>query len=351
MPSIAVRSATALLAAGTFASACGSGSDTTSSVDADPAEFCDQLTALEAASEGDVNEEDLASLSENPPAEIREDVVVLVGVLEQLVGLDEDDPAAFETAIELMFDPAVIEAGENLEAFGVSYCGLVASPLSDSNDSVDPDAASIEGLQKYLDETHADAPWRSQLSLFTDSGNGLGVGGLNIESDAIAICEAVLDYASGFRPDVVVGVTNLEEEYSGEGVEVVTGSVAGGCDAVPSTPLAADDVVVSDSLVTDEAVTDEAVTDEAVTDEAVTDEAVTDEAVSDEASEPAVGDVLTEAQAQELLAGVDRLSILQPLIDTGMNEEQAACVTFASLTNPELDDAAFAQLLVDCGVI
>jgi hypothetical protein len=336
MPSIAVRSATALLAAGTFASACGSGSDTTSSVDADPAEFCDQLTALEAASEGDVNEEDLASLSENPPAEIREDVVVLVGVLEQLVGLDEDDPAAFETAIELMFDPAVIEAGENLEAFGVSYCGLVASPLSDSNDSVDPNAASIEGLQKYLDETHADAPWRSQLSLFTDSGNGLGVGGLNIEPDAIAICEAVLDYASGFRPDVVVGVTNLEEEYSGEGVEVVTGSVAGGCDAVPSTPLAADDVVVSDSLVTDEAVTDEA---------------VTDEAVSDEASEPAVGDVLTEAQAQELLAGVDRLSILQPLIDTGMNEEQAVCVTFASLTNPELDDAAFAQLLVDCGVI
>jgi hypothetical protein len=52
-----------------------------------------------------------------------------------------------------------------------------------------------------------------------------------------------------------------------------------------------------------------------------------------------------------LLAGVDRLSILQPLIDTGMNEEQAACVTFASLTNPELDDVAFAQLLVDCGVI
>jgi hypothetical protein len=341
MPSIAVRSATALLAAGTFASACGSGSDTTSSVDADPAEFCDQLTALEAASEGDVNEEDLASLSENPPTEIREDVVVLVGVLEQLVGLDEDDPAAFETAIELMFDPAVIEAGENLEAFGVSYCGLVASPLSDSNDSVDPNAASIEGLQKYLDETHADAPWRSQLSLFTDSGNGLGVGGLNIEPDAIAICEAVLDYASGFRPDVVVGVTNLEEEYSGEGVEVVTGSVAGGCDAVPSTPLAADDVVVSDSLAPDEAVTDEAVTDEAVTDEAVT----------DEPTEPAVGDVLTEAQAQELLAGVDRLSILQPLIDTGMNEEQAACVTFASLTNPELDDVAFAQLLVDCGVI
>jgi hypothetical protein len=361
MPSNVYRSTVALLAVAALAGACGSGSDTTSSVEADPAEFCDQLTALEAASEGDVKQEDLASLREKAPAEIREDMVVLVGALEQLVGLDMDDPAAAEQAIELALDPAILEASENVDAFGVSFCGLIASPLSDSTDSVDPNAASIEGLQKHLDETHPDASWRPQLSLFTDSGNGFGVGGFDIEPDAIAICEAVLVYASGFGPDLVVGVTNLEEEYSGVGVEVVTGSVADGCDVVSSTPTAADDVVVNDSLAPVEAVTDEAVTDEAVTDEAAAveagaddgaaDEAAADEAVTDEPTEPVVDGVLTEAEALGFLAGADRMSFLQPFIDIGMTEQQAECISLVILTNLELDDAAFEQLLVDCDAI
>jgi hypothetical protein len=326
MRSNVYRSTVAFLAVAALAGACGSGSDTTSSVEADPAEFCDQLTALEAASEGDVKQEDLASLREKAPAEIREDIVVLAEALEQLVGLDMDDPEAADQAIELALDPAILEAGENVDAYGVSFCGLVASPLSESTDSVDPNAASIEGLQKHLDETHPEASWRPQLSLFTDSGNGFGVGGFDIEPDAIEICEAVLVYASGFGPDLVVGVTNLEEVYSGVGVEVVTGSVADGCDVVPSTSVAADDVVVNDSLAPVEAVTDEP-------------------------TEPVVDGVLTEAEAQEFLAGADRMSFLQPFIDIGMTEQQAECISLVTLTNPELDDAALGQLMVDCDAI
>ena len=294
MRSNVYRSTVAFLAVAALAGACGSGSDTTSSVEADPAEFCDQLTALEAASEGDVKQEDLASLREKAPAEIREPAD---RIIENAVG-----------------------------AYGVSFCGLVASPLSESTDSVNPNAASIEGLQKHLDETHPEASWRPQLSLFTDSGNGFGVGGFDIEPDAIEICEAVLVYASGFGPDLVVGVTNLEEVYSGVGVEVVTGSVADGCDVVPSTSVAADDVVVNDSLAPVEAVTDEP-------------------------TEPVVDGVLTEAEAQEFLAGADRMSFLQPFIDIGMTEQQAECISLVILTNLELDDAAFEQLLVDCDAI
>jgi hypothetical protein len=249
--------ATAMLATiALVAPACGGSSDGDSGGQADGAGFCEQVIALEAAaedSEGDnIDEESLAALRsvrDAAPDEVRDDLVVLIDVFEKLAEIDENDPASVEESFELFFDPAVIEAGENVEAFGVSECGLEpqsadtdtdtgsgsgSGELDDAlydpffDDDVDPSEASIGGLKLYLDENYPDAEWRPTLSSFTQFGDNFDVGGINIEADAIAICEALLAYASSFAPDATVGVTTFADISSDE-ITVASGTAADGC--------------------------------------------------------------------------------------------------------------------------
>lgn len=243
---------TAMLATITIvASACGGSSDGGSGGQADGDGFCEQFVALEAASEsleGDNIDEAsldaLRSLRAAAPDELRDDMIVFVDLFEKLADVDENDPASAEAAFGLLFDPAVIAAGENLEAYGVSECGLEpAGPESsgtatsglddalynpDFDDPVDPNEASIDGLKLYLDENYSDAEWRPKLSSFTQVGSDLEAGGLDVKADAIAICDALLAYATGFSADAMVGVTTFDDNFAEE-IPVATGNATDGC--------------------------------------------------------------------------------------------------------------------------
>lgn len=233
-----------------IASACGSSSDDAGSGGSSGGDFCEQIVALEAAAEGiegdNLDEaalDSLRSLRDAAPDEIRDDMVLFVDVFEQLAEVDENDPESVEVAFGLLFDPAVIAAGENIEAYGVEKCGLepesiggngsdsgIDDPLynPDFDDPVDPNEASIDGLQLYLDETYPDAPWRRELSSFGQSGDDFQAGGVGIEADAIAVCEALLEYATGFAAEATVEVTTFTDDFADE-TPVATGNGAAGC--------------------------------------------------------------------------------------------------------------------------
>jgi hypothetical protein len=255
---------TAMLATiAVLASACGGSSDGVSGGQADGDGFCEQIVALEAAPESlegdnidDASLDALRSLRDAAPDELRDDMIVFIDVFEKLADIDENDPASAEEAFALLFDPAVIAAGENLEAYGVSECGLPPSSGTDSgidsttdssvnsgtataglddalydpnfDDPVDPSEASIDGLQLYLDENYPDAEWRPKLSSFAQFGDDLQAGGIEVEADAIAICDALLAYAAGFSADATVGVTTFAD-YLAEEISVATGDTTDGC--------------------------------------------------------------------------------------------------------------------------
>ncbi len=231
-----------------LASACGGSSDNDAGGQ-DGADFCEKIVALEAATSGiegdnidDESLDELRSIRDSAPDEVRDDMTVLIDLFEKLADFDESDPASAEEAFGLLFDPAVIEAGENLEAYGVNECGLdpetsdtgSGSALDDSlynpdfDDPVDPNVASLDGLKLYFDENYQDAAWRTRLSSFGQFGDDFEAGGIDVEADAIAICEAVLAYATGFAPDATAGVNTFSDNF-GDETPVATGNATDGC--------------------------------------------------------------------------------------------------------------------------
>lgn len=244
----------------------GGGADGGGAQQGDAAGFCDQIVALEAAAdqiEGDsVDDESLdalRSLRDAAPDEVRDDMTVIIDVFEKLADIDENDPDSFEEVFGLLFDPAVVEAGENLEAYGVNECGLdpestdtdtdtdtdsdtgsgtaagstgsgIDDALYDPNfdDPVDPNTVSIDGLKLYLDENHPDATWRTQLTSFSQFGDNLEAGGIDVQSDALAICAALLAYATGISADAAVGVNTFSDNFEDE-ISIASGNAADGC--------------------------------------------------------------------------------------------------------------------------
>ncbi len=264
-------SSTAVLAALLLSTAaCGSSSDGGASPDTGPSQasgpqadtegFCEQAAAYAAAAERSadavMDDESLAqfrSLRNAAPDQIREDMDLLLGVFEQVTAIDDDAAGAAEEVFGLLFDPDVVEASENVEAYGVDECGLeptgddtgfddtgsdtasdaaggLENPLYDPtfDDPVDPSVASIDGLQLHLDETYPNATWRPGLSSFGQYGDDFDVGGVDIEADATEICEAVLAYATSFAPEATVEVNTFSDDF-GDEIPVVTGSAADGC--------------------------------------------------------------------------------------------------------------------------
>ncbi len=238
-----------------LASACGGSSD--NDAGSGGAGFCEQFVALEDASEssadGTIDEESLAQLKalrDSAPDEIRDDMILLVDLFEKMSTIDENDEGSTEEIFGLLFDPEVIAAGENIEAYGVSECGMEPStddtgigdaatgdgstelddPLYDPffDDPVDPNEASIDGLQLYLDENYPEAAWRPRLSSFGHGGDDFEAGGVDVEADAIAICEAILAYATGFAPDADVEVNTFSDDF-GDEIPVATGNATDGC--------------------------------------------------------------------------------------------------------------------------
>lgn len=102
--------------------------------------FCDQIVVLESMEDPTDEEaqQALQDLVDDAPSEIKGDLEVVVGVFDDLQGLDEDDPEAMGEVFALMENEEFIEASENLEAFGVDECGL--EPTEDVDIDADLDA-------------------------------------------------------------------------------------------------------------------------------------------------------------------------------------------------------------------
>jgi hypothetical protein len=130
---VLVLAAPLLLGACSDDSDSGSGSGDGGGGD-DVEAFCDQVIAVDEMEDPSSEEalDALNQLVDDAPSEIKDDLEVLLPILEDLEGLDEDDPEAFGEVLALMENEEFIEASENLEAFGVEECGLEPSSTTDT---------------------------------------------------------------------------------------------------------------------------------------------------------------------------------------------------------------------------
>lgn len=224
---------------------------------------------------------DLEALREVAPAELRDDLDVVIGVFEEMAELDEanvgdeEAEAEFEAALARTNEPDFVEATERLEEFAVSECGLepfpgdgvtgadgfeasddgdddaapspdgliteaadVPDPLFDPffDDPLDPSVASIAGAQYHLDVNHTDAAWRIRLGEWSFYGGGeidFVVGGLEVTAaEAEEICAAVNDYLETFGDNGTITVGTYEQEDDGsygQSSDLLTGSIGDGC--------------------------------------------------------------------------------------------------------------------------
>lgn len=95
--------------------------------------FCARIEAIqdEADAVSDVEEADamffdgLRELQASAPnPEVRDAIGTFVDFLDEIEGLDEDDPEAFERMFELAQSPDFLEASEVLEDYSVNTCGF-----------------------------------------------------------------------------------------------------------------------------------------------------------------------------------------------------------------------------------
>lgn len=120
---------------------CGGDSD--SSAKASEAEFCAMLQAIEsdqvfenamddpeAAAEATKLLTDLAEAAPTP--ELKEAIETLIPVMEKMTTIDENDPEALASLMELMSDPKLESAGVTVDAFTEDVCKI---PNSDSGDT------------------------------------------------------------------------------------------------------------------------------------------------------------------------------------------------------------------------
>ncbi len=244
--------------------------------------FCERVRALEAADES-VDDDVAAAAAEfealidDAPAELRDDLRIVVDAFTELDAIDENDPEAFELFFELFERPEFVEASETLEQFGVEECGLDPSsddevdpgaavgdegtdPFADDpydagefdeNDDgvlvgdgdvkvttvpgdpydeafwgpIDPGEVSIPGLEQHLDVNYSDEDWFEGKV----SGSSLGehdviVFALVDGDEAIRLCDAVLEYAGAIDSEAVVIIEDNDSVS-----QLASGTVETGC--------------------------------------------------------------------------------------------------------------------------
>ena len=119
------------------------GGDSCLSSKASEAEFCAMLQAIEsdqvfenamddpeATAEATKLLTDLAEAA--PTAELKEAIETLIPVMETMAAIDENDPEALASLMELMSDPKLESAGETVDAYSTDVCKI---PTSDSGDT------------------------------------------------------------------------------------------------------------------------------------------------------------------------------------------------------------------------
>ena len=119
-----------LVLAGT---ACGGGDSSGSGLS--DAEFCAKVAAMENM---DPSAEDITAVTDAlddlaaaaPTKELREALETLGPVMTAMSGIDENDPDAMNSVMELLMDPKVLAAGELIEKYSSETCGIDAADES-----------------------------------------------------------------------------------------------------------------------------------------------------------------------------------------------------------------------------
>jgi hypothetical protein len=105
--------------------ACGSDSGSSVAQLTDE-QFCakvadmDNLETFDATAIAAMNE----LIDAAPNDELRNALKVLVPVMTEMEGVDENDPEAMSKVMEIIMDPKVTEAGEVIEKYSTDVCGL-----------------------------------------------------------------------------------------------------------------------------------------------------------------------------------------------------------------------------------
>ena len=120
---------------------CGGDSGLTSK--ASEEEFCKMLRVIESDQVFENAMEDSAALTEAtelltdlaeaaPTTELKVAIETLIPVMETMATIDENDPEALASLMELMSDPKLVSAGETMDAFSQDVCKI---PTSDSSET------------------------------------------------------------------------------------------------------------------------------------------------------------------------------------------------------------------------
>ena len=67
-----------------------------------------------------------------PNDELRDALNVLVSVMTEMEGVDENDPEAMSKVMEIIMDPKVTEAGEVIEKYSTDVCGITDETTVDA---------------------------------------------------------------------------------------------------------------------------------------------------------------------------------------------------------------------------
>ena len=120
------------------------GGDSGLSSEASEVEFCEMLRVIESDQAFGNAMEDPAALAEAtelltdlakaaPTKEIKEAIETLIPVMETMATIDETDPEALASLMELMSDPKLESAGETVDAYSTDVCKITPSDSGETS--------------------------------------------------------------------------------------------------------------------------------------------------------------------------------------------------------------------------
>jgi hypothetical protein len=120
------------------------GGDSGLSSKASEEEFCEMLRVIESDQVFESAMEDPAALTEAtdlltdlakaaPTTELKEAIETLIPVMETMATIDENDPEAFASLMELMSDPKLESAGETVDAYSTDVCKITTSDSGETS--------------------------------------------------------------------------------------------------------------------------------------------------------------------------------------------------------------------------
>jgi hypothetical protein len=107
-------------------------------------EFCEMLRVIESDQVFESAMEDPAALTEAtdlltdlakaaPTTELKEAIETLIPVMETMATIDENDPEAFASLMELMSDPKLESADETVNAYSTDVCKITTSDSGETS--------------------------------------------------------------------------------------------------------------------------------------------------------------------------------------------------------------------------